>query len=210
MEISSNVQMPNVYLENAQNTNLKENQTPDQEKKEDIIATMEKSAVEVSLSMNAQIVLFSMDATQLNKDNITGQKEIFDFLAGKTLADGSSLAEIGYEGKPITELTQEEATELIDENGFFGITKTSDRVADFAFSFSDDPEIIKQALEGIKEGFKEAEELWGGELPEISYKTQERTIQLIEERLAELESTDEEKVSSENIEESTKEEETAE
>ena len=61
-------------------------------------------------------------------------------------------------------------------------------------------EVIKQALEGIKQGFKEAEELWGGELPEISYKTQERTIELIEKRLAELEGTSN---NEENVEKST-------
>jgi len=205
MEISQNKQMPNAYLENAHHANARANEVSQKDKKEDIVATMEKAAVEVSLSMNAQIVLFSMDATQLNKDNITGQKEIFDFLSGKILADGSSLENIGYEGKPITELNPDEASELIGDNGFFGVTHTSDRVAQFALSFSDDPEIIKQTLEGIKQGFKEAEELWGGELPEISYKTQERTIQLIEERLAELENNSE--TTEENVEDSTEEKE---
>jgi len=205
MEISQNSQMPNAYLENAHHANARANEVSQKDKKEDIVATMEKAAVEVSLSMNAQIVLFSMDATQLNKDNITGQKEIFDFLSGKILADGSSLENIGYEGKPITELKPDEASELIGDNGFFGVTQTSDRVAQFALSFSDDPEIIKQTLEGIKQGFKEAEELWGGELPEISYKTQERTIQLIEERLAELENNSE--TPEENVEDSAEEQE---
>lgn len=191
MDVSSKTQMQNAYLENAQFTNKNLNDTSQKDKQEDIIQTMEKSAIEVSLSMNAQIVLFSMDATQLNNGNITAQKDIFNFLSGKTLSDGSSLANIGYEGKPITELTPDEATELIGDNGFFGITQTSDRVAQFALGFSDDPEVIKQALDGIKQGFKEAEELWGGELPEISYKTQERTIELIEKRLAELENNNE-------------------
>ncbi len=190
MEISSNKQMPNAYLENAHHANARANEVSQKgtNKKEDIVETMEKAAVEVTLSMNAQIVLFSMDASELNKGNITAQKDIFDFLSGKTLEDGSSLADIGYEGKPITELTADEASELVGEEGFFGVTQTSDRVAQFALSFSDDPEIIKQALEGIKQGFKEAEELWGGELPEISYKTQARTIELIEQKLAEIES----------------------
>ena len=194
MEISSKNQMPNAYLENAHHANARANEVSQKDKKEDIVATMEKAAVEVSLSMNAQIVLFSMDATQLDKNNITGQKEIFDFLSGKALADGSSLADTGYEGKPITELSVNEASELISDNGFFGVTQTSDRVAQFALGFSDDPEVIKEALEGIKQGFKEAEELWGGELPEISYKTQTRTIELIEARLAKLENNTEDEI----------------
>jgi len=198
MEIAPKTQMTNPYLENTGQANIKASEQPQKENNENIIETLEKSAIEVSLSMNAQIVLFSMDVTELNKNNITGQKEIFDFLSGKTLADGSSLKDIGYEGKAITELSQEEATELIGENGFFGVNQTSDRVAQFALGFSDDPEIIKQALEGIKKGFEEAEKLWGGELPEISYETQSRTIELIENRLAELENTNNE---NENLDE---------
>lgn len=169
---------------------------PNQEKpKENIEATIQKSAVSVQLSMNAQIVLFSMDSEKLSKGNSLLQgsiskdsSQVLDFLAGKTTIDGLSLKNIGYEGKPITKLSQDEASELVGENGFFGITQTSNRVADFVLSFSqDDVDILKQGREGIVKGFEEAEKLFGGELPEISYKTQERTLKLIDEKIASLE-----------------------
>jgi hypothetical protein len=35
-------------------------------------------------------------------------------------------------------------------------------------------------------GFEEAEKLFGGQLPEISYKTQERTLALIDEKIKSL------------------------
>ena len=146
-----------------------------------------KSAVEVSLSMNAQIILFAMDSKDLATNNTTAQSSILDFLSGKEVEGELSLKDIGYEGKPITELSEEEAVDLISEEGFFGITQTSQRVADFVFGFAgDDLDILEQGREGIVQGFEEAEKMWGGELPQISYDTQAKTLELIDKRIQEL------------------------
>lgn len=190
MQVSNNPQANNPYVQNA-NEEAKSKQIFDaysssQDTPSDLVSLMENSSVKVSLSMNAQIILFSMNVEKMQEDNTSAQKDIMDFLSGKTLSDGSSLSDIGYEGKPITELSQDEAKELVSEDGFFGITQTSDRIANFALSFSDDPEIIQQALDGVKQGFEKAESMWGGKLPEISYQTYDRSIELIEKRLAEL------------------------
>ena len=152
----------------------------------DIEEEMNKSAVQVSISMNAQIILFAMDSKNLAQNNTEAQNNIFNFLSGKEVEGQLSLSDLGYEGKPITELSQEEAQELISDEGFFGVDQTSQRVADFVFSFSDDLETIEKAREGIVQGFEEANELWGGELPEISHETQKRTLELIDERIAEM------------------------
>ncbi|MDZ7820273.1 MAG: hydrogenase-4 component G [Aliarcobacter sp.] len=153
--------------------------------------TINESAVKVSISMNAQFILFSMNSSSLNKDNTltqagltTNEKDVLDFLSGNETESGMSLKNIGYEGKPITELTQDEAKELVSEDGFFGITQTSDRVSNFVFSFAkDDLELLQKGREGIVQGFEDAKKLFGGELPEISYKTQERTLALIDEKI---------------------------
>ncbi len=146
-----------------------------------------KSAVEVSISMNAQIVLFSMNSGDQIKDNTSAQKDILSFLSGTNVSDDFNLANTGYDGKPITELSADEATELIGDNGFFGIDQTSQRVADFVFAFSsDDVSILEKGREGIVQGFEEAEKMWGGKLPEISYVTQAKTLELIDEKIAEL------------------------
>ncbi len=148
---------------------------------------IKKSAVEVSISMNAQIVLFALDSGDKIKNNTSAQNDILSFLSGDNISDDFNLKNIGYEGKPITKLSQDEAQELISEGGFFGIDKTSQRVADFVFSFAgENIELFEKGLAGIIQGFKEAEEMWGGELPEISYETQARTVSLIEEIIAEL------------------------
>lgn len=158
--------------------------------------TIKESAVKVSISMNAQYILFAMNASNITQGNTlsqaslnSNQREVLDFLSGKESLGGMSLKNIGYEGKPITELTQDEAKELVSENGFFGITQTSNRVSDFVFNFAgDDLELLQKGREGIIQGFEEAKKMFGGELPEISYKTQERTLALIDEKINSLKS----------------------
>jgi hypothetical protein len=153
--------------------------------------TINESAVKVSISMNAQYILFAMNISNVTEDNTlsqaglsTNQKDVLDFLSGKETSSGMSLKNIGYEGKAITELSVDEAKDLVSENGFFGITQTSNRVSDFVFSFAgEDLDLLQKGREGIIQGFEEAKKMFGGELPEISYKTQERTLALIDEKI---------------------------
>ena len=152
------------------------------------------SVARVTISMNAQSILFEMNAASMSKNNTLGQSglkgnklEVLNFLAGKETEGGMNLRNIGYEGKPILELSQDEAKDLVSEEGFFGIKNTSDRVAGFVFNFAgDDLELLQKGREGIVQGFEEAKKMFGGELPEISYKTQERTLALIDEKINSL------------------------
>ena len=152
------------------------------------------SAVKVSISMNAQSILFAMNAESTTKDNVitqasltSNQKNVLDFLSGKESENGMKLENTGYTGKAITDLTQDEAKQLVSDEGYFGITQTSDRVSNFVLNFAgDNLEILQKGREGIVKGFQEAEKLFGGELPDISYKTQERTLALIDEKINSL------------------------
>lgn len=196
------MQINSVGFQNASINAYKHNisETPKTEKKpeQSLEKILEDSAVSVSISMNAKIVLFSLDSADKSRDNgliqgaLDGHKEMFDFLSGKETSGGFSLKNIGYEGKPITELLPEEATSLLGEDGFFGIEKTSDRVSNFVFNFAgDDVDLLKEGREGIVRGFEEALKLFGGQLPEISYKTQERTLELIDEKIDSLTNSEE-------------------
>jgi hypothetical protein len=99
----------------------------------------------------------------------------------------SFLDDIGYEGKPINELSQEEAAELVSEDGFFGIEQTAQRIADFVISGAGDNEdLLRAGREGVLKGFDEAEEIWGGKLPDISYKTIEKAVEMIDTKMHEL------------------------
>lgn len=154
------------------------------------------SAAKVAISMNAQYILFEMNAKAMAAGNSVGQtglnaskdqQSVLDFLSGKGKINDMSLEDIGYKGKPIMDLSPEEATDLVGENGFFGITQTSDRVSNFVFGFAgDDLEKLQKGRDGIVKGFEEANKMFGGNLPEISYKTQERTLALIDAKIESL------------------------
>lgn len=185
MQINSNgyVKANETALQNAniQQTNPSQNKN---DKELSLEEQINKSAVEVSLSMNAQIILFAMDSKDAASNNAKAQSTIMDFLSGKKIEGQLSLKDIGYEGKPITELSPEEASDLVSEEGFFGVDQTSQRVADFVFSFAgDNLDILEQGREGIVKGFEDAEKMWGGELPQISYDTQAKTLELIDAKI---------------------------
>lgn len=96
------------------------------------------------------------------------------------------LNDIGYEGEPIASLSQEEAAELVSEEGFFGVAKTSERIAQFVISGAGgDEELLREGRKGILQGFKEAENIFGGKLPDISYETIEKAVSLIDNALKE-------------------------
>ncbi|WP_417324393.1 hydrogenase-4 component G [Halarcobacter sp.] len=166
-------------------------------------SSIHNSAVNVSISMESMKVFLNIKSVELSQANTNAQNslmniinntEIYDFLSGKEIDGGFSLASIGYEGKPITELSPDEAKELVSDEGFFGVSKTSERVSSFVINLAgDDVEGLKEARKGIVQGFEEAEKMWGGELPEISYETQEKTLDIIDKKIEELLKTDAQK-----------------
>jgi len=183
----TNVQNQEIEIKNEvskTNENISEKRV---EKELSVEEKIQKSAVEVSLSMNAQVILFTMETQDLTMHNSEAQKSILDFLSGKEVDNQLSLSDIGYEGKPITELSQDEAKKLISTEGFFGISETSQRVADFVFAFSDDDlSILHKSRQGIVKGFEETENIWGEKLPNISYETQAQTLKIIDAKIEEL------------------------
>lgn len=194
MEIQNSTSLAiNAFKQNANsNTNSTSNkQNIDDMSLEDIV---NESAVKVSLSMNAQYILFTMNTSSITQGNTltqatlsSNQKEVLDFLSRNETTTKMSLENIGYEGKPITELSVDEAKDLVSENGFFGVTQTSNRVSNFVLNFAgNDLELLQKGREGIVQGFDEAKKMFGGELPKISYKTQERTLALIDEKIKSL------------------------
>lgn len=81
----------------------------------------------------------------------------------------------------IDEETRVEAQRSIDEVGELSIESVSDRLVDFARAISGgDKSKIALMRDSIKEGFKEAEKVWGGKLPEISYKTLDRALEKLD------------------------------
>ena len=84
-------------------------------------------------------------------------------------------------------MNPDEAKALVSEEGFFGVTQTSNRLADFVLSGGgDDLEKLKAGREGIVRGFNEAEKIWGEKLPDISYETLDKALAKIDEKISSL------------------------
>ncbi|WP_031348074.1 hypothetical protein [Sulfurimonas hongkongensis] len=99
----------------------------------------------------------------------------------------SFLSDIGYSGKPIAELSQEEAAELVSEDGIFGIKQTSERIANFVINGAGgDEDKLRAGREGMLRGFAEAEKMWGGELPEISQQTIAKATEMVDKAMHDL------------------------
>lgn len=97
------------------------------------------------------------------------------------------LSDIGYSGKPIAKLSQEEASALVSEDGFFGVTQTAERIANFVINGAGgDESMMRAGREGMIQGFKEAEAMWGGELPEISQETMAKAIEMVDSAMHDL------------------------
>lgn len=69
-------------------------------------------------------------------------------------------------------ITPEQAQELISEDGYFGVEKTSDRIVEFAINAAGaDVSKLEEIKAAVMDGFKQAEEAFGGTLADISYDT---------------------------------------
>lgn len=81
----------------------------------------------------------------------------------------------------LKELTQPQAQELVADEGYFGVEKTSDRIFNFAVGIAGgDPSRLDAIKEGVEKGFQEALDAFGGWLPEISYDTFDRVMEKLD------------------------------
>jgi hypothetical protein len=142
-----------------------------------------KSAESVTAQTNKLIIELHLKILITSKDRFgiqAGIQKLSD-------AEGVDLSQFTYNGKPITELSQDEAKELISEDGYFSVENTAMRIFDFAVSGAgDDPEKLQAARDAILKGFKEAEQLFGGKLPDISYETLDKILEMLDEKIRDL------------------------
>lgn len=74
--------------------------------------------------------------------------------------------------------TKAQAQADIAEDGYWGVTQTSDRIIQFATALTGgDPDKIEAMREAFKKGYAQAEKTWGGSLPEISQKTYDAVME---------------------------------
>jgi hypothetical protein len=74
--------------------------------------------------------------------------------------------------------TVDTAQEEISEDGYWGVTQSSDRIISFAKTLTGgDPSKINTMQEAFENGYKEATKSWGKALPEISSKTYDAVME---------------------------------
>jgi hypothetical protein len=144
----------------------------------------EKAAIaEGTLAIKAKMVEVLLAVKTEAKEGFATQSGLAQRAAGK----GLDLENLQYNGKPLADLNPEEAQALIAEDGYFGVTKTAERIADFVLTGAGESlERLKAGREGVQKGFQEAEQAWGGKLPEISYQTLNKALERIDARIQEL------------------------
>ena len=87
----------------------------------------------------------------------------------------------GHREIDLSTISQQEAIELVADNGYFGIEQTSDRIVDLAIATAGgDISKLDVIKEGVKNGFNDALEAFGGTLPDISYDTYDAVIEKLD------------------------------
>ena len=171
MQVGSNTNQTDIY---SQYTQMK------LQSKEDLKSNYSELKIQFQQSSSAFSAL-SSDAqaqiTQAPNNQIDLNQQDFQ----------KFLKDIGYEGKPIAQLSQDEAKALVADDGFFGIDKTAQRIADFVINGSGgDESLLRAGRSGIMQGFEDAQKAWGSKLPDISQKTIEKATDLINQKMSDL------------------------
>lgn len=88
--------------------------------------------------------------------------------------------------------TKAQAQADIADDGYWGVAQTSDRILDFAKALSGgDPSKIEELKNAFIKGFKQATGAWGRDLPSISSKTYDATIEKFDQWAKEAQKTQE-------------------
>ena len=82
--------------------------------------------------------------------------------------------------------TKAQAQADIAEGGYWSVEETSKRILDFATALTGGvPDKLESMRDAFLKGYKQAEETWGGKLPEISRKTYDAVLKGFDEKAKE-------------------------
>lgn len=176
MQINSTTSSANPYTANALGQNEKESA--------DFKEKFKSGEISGKTLSQAYLVQYSQSVESYSSNNLEAQSAPFDMNKVKDILSSIDFKAIGYTGKSIADMNPDEAKALVSEDGFFGVAQTSNRLADFVLSGGgDNVDKLKAGREGIVRGFNEAEKVWGGKLPDISYETLDKALAKIDERI---------------------------
>lgn len=165
---------------------VSDNKTNSSESKDTEAAVYEKSS-----SNTSKPSVYTKDDVTINKLKADAEKrtqQLRDLVEKLMLKQGqtfddANMYQLLREGKvPVDEETAKKASEEISEDGYYGVTQTSDRLVSFAMALSGgDPDKADLMIESVKKGFEQATKAWGGELPGICKDTMDATIKKLED-----------------------------
>ncbi|MGA1931247.1 hypothetical protein ACH5BF_00785 [Arcobacter sp. YIC-464] len=162
---------------------------------------LHNAAVSISISTHSIQNFLHVKSAEFSKGNTNAQQilsnlkvgndDYINFFEGKKFDKSITLDDMGYTGKPISQLTKEEAKELLSQEGFFGSEETSKRLVKFVEDLTgNEPEALKHTRKGIEDGFFEAQKLFKEELPEVAKETEFKTLDVIDKKIEEMLKTD--------------------
>lgn len=116
---------------------------------------------------------------QLKAEQEQRTQKLIDFVRNSISSQGNNLSNIDDVWKFIASgeytvdaQTKEEAIQSISEDGYYGVKETSERIFQFALALTGgDEESMKKMQAAVEEGFSQATEAWGRELPSITSDT---------------------------------------
>lgn len=170
------------------------------EEEKDSVKTTEESGVVYEKSESVKPATYSINkmssedranlVKQLKEEQEARQQQLVDIVM-KMLGDqasayqkaGGSVWDILSSGEfTVDEATKEQAKKDIDEDGYFGVKQTAQRMFDFASALAgDDVDQMHKMQKALEKGYKEAEKIWGKELPEICKNTLDAANKLFED-----------------------------
>ena len=97
-------------------------------------------------------------------------------LLGKQAGKYTKLADL-FKDIQADPATIEQAQKDIADDGYWGVSQTSQRILDFATALTGgDPDKIDAMQAAFKKGYEKAQKTWGGQLPDICQKTYDAVL----------------------------------
>lgn len=174
----------NTRNENVKNKEKNENIKENNNQGKEIVDKFEKSEVQTEATYKKPqfkpdretiaSIKAEVDQIHQNLRNLVEKLLKKQGMTFNNLLIGDPDIEIDYE-------TKAEAQKAIDEGGELSIENVSDRLVNFAKAIAGgDKSKISLMRDSIKQGFEEAEKVFGGKLPDISYQTLDRAMEKLD------------------------------
>ena len=153
------------------------------------------ASLEVSVKGKSNNAYFKPDLVKIRNMQAENQQKMLEKMLG-TAKDSfirqagglKNILERALQGQKTEGITVSVSAQDIDqakidvaEGGYWSAENTASRLVEFAKALSgNNPEQADKMISAIQNGFKQAEELWGGKLPEISQQTLRLTMEKME------------------------------